>query len=132
MARLKLRELLMPEVVSTVDMEGGAGKVQRVNKVGRGGRGEGAGREGSHPSEGVRVRFALHALLTSAARTVMGGPPPHTRHPHPPDPPPRLQIKSWAVNPGLFPSDLSPEAKALCAGEWSAVPSPPGMPGCLP
>lgn len=35
MARLKLRELLMPEVVSQVDMEGaGGGKAQRVNKVG--------------------------------------------------------------------------------------------------
>ena len=37
MARLKLREVLMPEVVSLVDMQpaagAGAGKAQRVNKV---------------------------------------------------------------------------------------------------
>ncbi|KAL4443549.1 hypothetical protein ABPG75_011286 [Micractinium tetrahymenae] len=62
MARLKLRELLMPEVVSTVDLEGGAGKVQRVNK-----------------------------------------------------------IKSWAVNPGLFPCELSAEAKALCSDAVKAA-----------
>lgn len=61
MARLKLREQLMPEVVSTVDMEG-ASKAQRVNK-----------------------------------------------------------IKSWAVNPGLFPSELSPEAKALCSDAVSSA-----------
>jgi hypothetical protein len=33
MARLKLRELLMPSVVSQVDMEAGSGKAQRVNKI---------------------------------------------------------------------------------------------------
>ena len=34
MARLKLRELLMPEVVSLVAAEAGGAKAQRVNKVG--------------------------------------------------------------------------------------------------
>ncbi|KAI3428100.1 hypothetical protein D9Q98_006483 [Chlorella vulgaris] len=33
MARLKLRELLMPSVVSQVDVQGGSGKAQRVNKI---------------------------------------------------------------------------------------------------
>ncbi|PSC72357.1 translocase subunit chloroplastic [Micractinium conductrix] len=55
MARLKLRELLLPEVVSTVDLDS-ANKAQRVNK-----------------------------------------------------------IKSWAVNPRLFPREMSPEAKQLCS-----------------
>lgn len=35
--------------------------------------------------------------------------------------PPTLQIKSWAVNPGLFPCDLSAEAKGLCTGELPAL-----------
>jgi hypothetical protein len=59
MARLKLRELLMPEVVSQV--EGTSSKAQRVNK-----------------------------------------------------------IRSWAVSPGLFPCQLSDEAKRLCQGEPAA------------
>ena len=143
MARLKLRELLMPEVVSQVDLEGSEKKAVRVNKV--------------RAVPAVHAVCDEHAVVCCGARFLLlcvhvlpcvraAFPAPGACKLSPCCLPrntaaslffPPLQIKSWAVSASLFPCDLSDEAKALCQGEPSTScalqgsnrPSPAGC-GC--